>query len=288
MSKITIAIPNFNGRFLLEKNLPSVMTAGADEVLILDDGSKDNSVDFLKEYFPKVKLIVNKENRGFLYSINKLVKEAEGEIVVLLNSDVAIDKNFLKPLIKHFEKEQVFAVNCHEKGEGWSEGFWQNGFYEFKRGKESSQAHKSSWASGGSAAYSRRLWLELGGSDPIYTPGYWDDIDFSYRALKAGYEVLWEPDSLIYHQHESTMGKVFNKKKLDRIKQRNQLLFIWKNITDKKLIWQHRKALLKRLFGGVGFGYWIPFLMALMKLPEIKKYSFCARTDLEVIDYVRS
>ncbi len=286
--KSTIAIPNFNGENLLRENLPNILASGADEVLVNDDGSNDDSIKILKREFSQVRLLVNQKNLGFIPSVNKLFREALGDIVVLLNSDVFVEKDFLKPLLAHFQDKKVFAVNCHEEGEGWADAYWSNGFFEFRRGEESKKGHRSSWASGGSAAYNRRIWQEMGGFDLIFAPFYWEDVDLSFRAIKAGFEILWEPAAKVKHEHETIIKKTFSAKYTSWVKQRNQLLFIWKNIYDQKLINEHKKNLIKRLLGGVGPGYWIPFLWALSQKKKIKKNEINWKlTDQEVIDYVR-
>lgn len=285
----SIVIPNFNGKHLLEKNLPSVLDVGADEVIVCDDSSSDDSVAYLKEKFPRVKLVVNPKNLGFILSVNKLFKEASGEIVVLLNNDVKVSKNLLPPLVNRFKDEKVFAVNCHEEGSGYGEAFWKEGFFQYSPGAEGNDIHRSSWASGGSAAFRKKIWQNLGGLDPIFTPGYWEDIDLSFRAIKSGYYILWEPKALVIHKHESTMSKAFKKKYMNWVKQRNQLLFIWKNIDDRKLLKEHRNFLIKRLLGKMGIGYWVPFLWALWKGVQFKNdLKEEVLSDMEVIDYVRS
>lgn len=287
--KITIAIPNYNGASLLQKNLPNILTAGADEILVIDDGSTDQSIEVIRKEFPKIKLLVNNKNLGFIPSVNRLFKEALGDIVILLNNDVYVEKDFLKYLLPHFQNKQIFAVNLHEKGEGWACATWENGFFEFKRVKESKFVHKSSWSSGGSAAYNKKIWQELEGLDSLFKPFYWEDIDISFRAISAGYEILWESKAVVYHEHETTINKNFSKKYVNWVKQRNQLLFIWKNITDQNLLQDHYENLRKRLLGGMGLGYWIPYLWAMLKKSQIKKEVLRKQlSDQEVIDYVRS
>lgn len=283
--RVTIAIPNYNGEKLLPQNLPHILESGADEVLINDDGSLDESVRIIQENFPRVKLLINQQNKGFIPSVNKLFNEARGEIVVLLNNDVLVDKNFLKPLLKHFDNKKIFAVNCHEKGQGWGKGSWKDGFYEFIKTEEENQVHQSAWASGGSAAFNKEIWTFLGGFDPLFAPFYWEDVDLGFRALKAGFEILWEPKARVSHKHGTTISKSYPNKFVTRVQQRNQLLFIWKNITNKNLLAEHRVNLIKRLLGGLGIGYWVPFWWALGKKSEIKKTSSGARSDLEVINY---
>ena len=311
--KITIAIPNFNGENLLEKNLPNIIKAGADEVIVLDDCSKDSSLELLQKLQnpnnklqtnSKFKILKHKKNKGFIPSVNELFIQAEGEMVILLNNDVYVEKEFIKPLIKHFENPKVFAVNLHEEGEGPAISFWKDGFYEFKRGKEAEKIQKSAWASGGSAAFRKSVWQELGGFDDLFAPFYWEDIDISFRAIKVGYEILWEPGSRVKHDHETTIKKAFSEKYIRWVQQRNQLLYIWKNITDSKLKSEHRNGLIKRLFNR-GAGYWIPFLWAVLKshpgshevadrilpidpIASLQNDGMKARSDLDVINYASS
>lgn len=287
--KITIAIPNFNGGELLKKNLPNILESDADELLIIDDASKDQSWKLLSELKienSKLKIIEHKKNKGFILTVNELFQEANGDIIVLLNNDVWVEKDFLEPLYKHFENEKVFAVNLHEEGEGPAKSFWKDGFYQFKEGEERKEVQKSAWASGGSAAFRKSVWNKLGGFDKNFSPFYWEDTDISYRALKAGFEILWEPNSRVKHEHETTINKSFSKRYISWVQQRNQLLFIWKNITDDGLRKEHQKALLMRLFGGMGLGYWIVFLWALLKFHKVKE-DFNQRTDQEVINYAK-
>lgn len=285
--KISIVIPNYNGKDLLVKNLPNILSSGALEVIVGDDGSSDKSVEFLREVElknPGLRILIHKKNQGFIPTVNELFYKAKGELVVLLNSDVFVEKDFLNPLMKHFDNPKVFAVNLHEKGEGPSRAFWKNGFYEFGRGEEKNAIQKSAWASGGSAIYSKEIWLKLKGFDPIFAPFYWEDVDLSFRALKAGYEILWDPSSKVFHEHATTIKKNFSKKYVDFIKERNRLLFIWKNISDRKLIQEHKVSNLNKLFSSE-FGYWIPFVWALLRSKNRKDKLVEVLSDEEAINY---
>ncbi|MCX6724718.1 MAG: hypothetical protein NTV20_01290, partial [Candidatus Shapirobacteria bacterium] len=142
--------------------------------------------------------------------------------------------------------------------------------------------HISFWASGGSGAFRKDIWSELGGLDEIFAPFYWEDTDLSYRAWKRGYQVLWEPKSIVHHQHEGTIGSSFSKKYIDFISQRNQLIFIWKNITDFKMLFVHKMALGKKLLTKPG--YWRPYLAALSKLHLILPRWFKEKTQQKVSD----
>ncbi|KKQ75021.1 MAG: Glycosyl transferase, family 2, partial [Candidatus Woesebacteria bacterium GW2011_GWB1_38_5] len=97
---------------------------------------------------------------------------------------------------------------------------------------------------------------------------YWEDVDISYRAMKRGYRVLWEPEAKVIHKHESTMVKI-NKRKRNVIMERNQLLFIWKNITSKNLMKKHVAGLFKRLSKHPG--YIKVVFSALCKLKTVRR-----------------
>lgn len=264
--KFSIIIPNWNGEKLLKENLTAVLKSGAQQIIMIDNGSTDGSVAFLKKLqnqYSQLKVIFNQSNLGFVKAVNQGVKIAEGEIVVLLNNDVSPEADFLKPLEKDFQDEKVFAVSLHEPQWSWAKGSWHNGFIEHESGQKTKTVHLSFWANGGSGAFRKSVWLELGGLDEIFAPFYWEDTDLSYRAWKRGYKILWEPQSIVHHQHKGTIGSRFSPKYVDFISQRNQLLFIWKNLTNFRMLFQHKIFLFKRLFTQPG--YWRPFLAAWLK-----------------------
>lgn len=239
--KVSIVIPTWNGENLLRKNLPAVLAAlpKDTEVIIVDDGSTDGSREYLeglgrlgKSGGPvSLKIIFNKKNRGFIYSCNRGVKAAGGEFVVLLNNDVVPRKGFLAPALAHFRDEKVFAVSFNEQQYGWAKMFWRGGFVEHKVGGRPKKAHISAWASGGSAIYRKSIWEKLDGFDKLYEPFYWEDFDLGYRAWKDGCKIIWEPKAIVEHCHESTISKL-NKNYVSLIKERNRLLFIWKNVNN--------------------------------------------------------
>jgi O-antigen biosynthesis protein len=251
--KTSIIIPIFNGSELIKANLPKVLECGADEVIVADDASSDDSVAVLKTFNDRITLIANKKNLGYGENLNNAIKQANGEIIVLLNSDVAPEKDFLKPLIPYFSDNSVFAVSCHEPGQSWEWGGFVNGFVDHHAMEESNESHISIYASGGSAAFSKEKFLKLGLYDTLYYPFYWEDFDMSYRAWKRGWKVFWEPKSIIHHERSATIKKHFKKNYISQITQRNELLFIWKNITDKDLFEQHKKALTNRILNHPGY-----------------------------------
>lgn len=242
MKSASIVIPNYQ-KLPLIKHLPSVIKASSGaEIIVVDDASPDDTVAYLTQHFPKVKVIVNQTNQRFAVSCNRGVQAAKNEIVVLLNSDVAPKPNFLVPLIKHFQDDSVFAVSCLEIQKNGVSG---RNHCQFKRGflihsavpiDKARQATENCWATGGSSAFNRQKYLKLGGMDPLYKPAYWEDIDLSWRARQHGFKIIFEPQSQVFHNHETTNVSVFGQKKMETMAIRNQLLFVWKNIRGQQLL----------------------------------------------------
>lgn len=244
MKKASIVIPNYNGKKLLEKNLPKVIAACKNcEIIVVDDASVDQSVDFIKSKLPQVKVIKHKENKRFAASCNTGVKAATGNIVILLNNDVVPQKDFLKPLIKHFRDKIVFSVGCKEVQlkdgkkiiSGRTEGKFSRGFLMHWRPKDQ-KSQDALWTFGGSMAVNRKKYLKLGSMDELYSPAYWEDIDLCWRARKKGWKILFEKDALVYHNHETTNISVFGEKRMKVYAYRNQILFVWKNIRGRQLL----------------------------------------------------
>lgn len=294
---VSIVIPNYNGYLLLKKNLPKVLdTVGASEVIIVDDCSTDKSVELLKQF--AVKVLVNEKNLGFSSTVNKGVEEAKGEIVVLLNTDVVPEKNFLKPLINHFNDPKVFAVGCLDKsieGEkivlrGRGLGRFERGFVLHQRGEVDKT--DTFWVAGGSGAFRKSAWEKLGGFDTLYDPFYWEDIDLSYRAVKSGYNILFEPQSMVTHEHtEGAIKKNYSDSKVKIISYRNQFIFVWKNITDLDKQILHFLWLpyhfISAILGGE-FYFFAGFFLALLKFPRVIAGSYKVqkqfiKTDKEII-----
>lgn len=314
---ISIIIPNYNGAKLLTENLPKVLDAvrnykdGFVEIIIPDDPSTDNSKDIIEEFIDGIKEShvrgITIENRdpgksGFSKNVNRGVALAKGDVLILFNSDVAPRKDFLKPLISHFQEQDVFAVGCmdesHENNKTILRG---RGLGEFKKGFLVHRAgnidkDNTLWVSGGSGAFRKSTWDKLGGLDPLYDPFYWEDIDLSYRALKSGYKIVFEPKSIVTHRHEEGIVRTeFSNKFVKQISYKNQFVFVWKNLTDIDLVASHFLWLpylfLKSLVNG-NTEFFVGFYLALKKVPQIlrmrsytKKYF--VKKDSEVIESIR-
>jgi GT2 family glycosyltransferase len=112
---ISVVIPNFNGKGLLQKNLPSVFECLQDinndwEIIVVDDCSTDDSVEFIGENYPEIVLLANEQNMGFSPTIDKGIFHAKYELVLALNSDIKLQKGYFLHQFKYFEKTDTFGV----------------------------------------------------------------------------------------------------------------------------------------------------------------------------------
>lgn len=259
---ISIVIPNFNGKLLLQTYLPSVNDAisrydGKSEILVVDDGSSDGSVECLKDKYPSIRVLRLVENVGFGKAVNAGMKQSNSDIVILLNNDVEVDKEFISPLLTHFDNPDVFAVTAcgriperNYQIESISKLIFQDGLLKLLLPGLMDPASKwddsctSAHACGGYSAFDRLKFLELGGFDDLFFPFYWEDVDICYRAWKKGWWVIYEPKSIVTHHVHSTINKVTRDQAyIDMLLLRNQLLFTWKNITDAVMLEAHAKRL---------------------------------------------
>lgn len=287
--KVSIVIPNWNGAEKLRRNLPKVLKVkGVDEIIVSDDVSTDNSVEIIEKEFPEVILVKRERNGGFSSNVNDGFKKATGELVFLLNNDAVPEPDSIENVLIDFTDPQVFSVSCNTGGT-WAWAEFKDGFFWHKQMSEKvSKAHQTLWASGGSAIFRKSIWDSLGGLDELYNPFYEEDMDIGYRATKRGYINLWEPKSKVEHyRQKGVIAENFLPSTISQIAQRNQLIFIWKNITDPQMINDHRRALVKMLFTHPG--YLTVFLSAIAKIFQIMgkrklEEKEAKLTDQEILD----
>lgn len=313
--RASIVILNWNGKELLAECLPSVIEAvqhdgGDHEIIVVDNGSNDGSVQFLKDHFPTVKVIALEKNLYFAGGNNAGAKIAKNDIVVFLNNDMRVDKDFLRPLLEGFRDPDVFAVSSQiffedpaklREETGKTRAEWRWGFIDYRHELPTEADLKNRyipafWLGGGSAAVDRKKFLEIGGFDTLMNPFYVEDTDLSYQAWKRGWKILFCPESKVIHKHRASTGR-YERAYVERIIRRNHLLFVWKNITDFRMLVEHLLLLpltLYRIRCQLGVAETAKvLLMALAKLPEVLyKRNRCRRhyrlNDREVFKIANS
>jgi len=262
---VSIVIPSFNGVELLKANIPSVTAAcdafrGRSEIIVVDDGSSDRTVTWLREVFPQIRTIRLPCNAGFARAANTGIRSATFPFVILLNNDVQVAPDFMVPLLDRVTREEVFAAAaCMRDPDnpshvqsitrlGWELGFmvtlWPppDALSTFPDGGE------IFYACGGAAAYKRDRFLQLGGFETIYEPYYWEDTDICYRAWKRGLASAFCREALVWHRPSQTIRKVAPQAHVGRIWERNKLLFQWRNLSSSRMLREHLSWLLRHVF----------------------------------------
>jgi len=273
---ISVIIPVYKNINLFIKNLNHNLPFLKDcQIIIVNDDPQTSLKKELKSY-KNIILIENKENLGFGRAVNCGVQKAKNQYLMLINSDVVLNDTSYLTGLNHFKLKNVFAVSFAQKEKdgtivGKNRVYWNRGFLNHQRATNLDLGINS-WAEGGACLIDKKKFLALHGFDPLYTPFYWEDIDLSYRAWKTGYKIIFDPRILIEHPHETTIGKYFTKPQIKTIAYRNQLIFIWKNLTDCRLICQHLFSLpgtiLKSLLK-FEFVFLFAFIKTLILLPKI-------------------
>jgi GT2 family glycosyltransferase len=248
---ISVVIPNYNGKHLLEANLPSVFLALKFaqinyEVIVIDDASTDDSLLFIQQQYPDIKLLVNELNKGFSPTINKGIFAAQYELILALNSDVKLSENYFIDQLKYFEDSDTFGVMgkiVGLDGSGIQDGakYPKTGFKGIKTTinyipvtEDQEIWLPSFFLSGANALMNREKLWQLGGFDEIYAPYYYEDADLGIRAWRVGWKCYFEPRSICMHAISSTIGKL-KSEKVKIIIERNRIILNHLHLMGGKL-----------------------------------------------------
>ena len=249
---------NWDGKHLLAECLPAVLEAvqhdgRSHDILVVDNGSTDGSVEFVRQNFSCVRVLALDRNYGFVGGNHRGIAEARTDIVVLLNNDMIVDREFLSPLLNGFSDGSVFAVTSQvffadvyrrREETGKTRARFEDGFFylwhdDIYPTDEACETIPVFWAGGGSCAIDRNKYLAVGGFDPLYHPFYVEDTDLSYQAWKRGWKCLLAPASRVIHKHRSTTKAKFGQDFVENTIRKNHYLFIWKNVTDFSMVMAH-------------------------------------------------
>lgn len=236
---VCLLVLNYNGREHLDVCLSSALEAVQRygrpcPVVLVDNRSTEPDVEYVRTRYPAVEICVADSN-DFLFSLNAVVRDRKEDVVLILNNDTRVAADFIQPLVRYFDDTHVFAVTAKvydwvgRVTTGKRRGFFRH-FWFYKKWDYAFQKPGLTLdACGGSSAFNRAHFLELGGFDPLYRPGYWEDTDLSYRAWQRGWKVIYEPQSVVYHKVSASFDKHYGRDTVTRLIRRNEILFTVKN-----------------------------------------------------------
>lgn len=271
MATATTLILNYNGKKHLEKFLPGILLTNTDyPVIIGDNASTDDSIDFLKQSFPQVKLVEFSENYGYCGGYNRLIAEVDSDYLVIMNSDVATTANWLPPLTNYLDAHhEVAAVQPKILSEaqpeyfeyaGASGGYLDRFGYPFCRGRifdhvekdngQYNDEHKVFWVSGACFVVRRSAFLEAGGFDTDFF-AHMEEIDLCWRMQRLGHNIFVVPSSKVYHVGGGTLD--YNNPFKTYLNYRNGLNLLIKNL-PKSHLWA--TVLARVCFDMLSIGYY--------------------------------
>ena len=251
--KIAVVILNWNGEKLLQQFLPSVLKFSENATIyVADNASTDDSISIINSQFPTVKIIKNKSNLGFAKGYNEALKHVNEPYFALVNSDIEVTNNWLKPIIEHFEKDLKVGIIqpkiLDHKNKSFFEyagaagGFIDRFGFPFCRGRifESLEEDKGQynneieifWASGACFFIRKNIFDELGGFDSDFF-AHQEEIDLCWRAHNNSYKTIFTHKSVVYHVGGATL-KASNPMKT-YLNFRNSLFMLVKNVPLKSL-----------------------------------------------------
>jgi GT2 family glycosyltransferase len=252
---VAVVILNWNGQHFLEKFLPSILASTYQniQIIVADNASTDDSISFLQQHFPAVKIIVNKTNEGFAKGYNTALKKVSADYFVLLNSDVEVIPSWIEPIVQLMENDTSVAAcqpkildyknKTHFEYAGASGGFIDTLGYPFARGRvlENIEEDKGQynntipcfWATGAAMFVRASVYSALGGLDECFF-AHQEEIDLCWRMQLSGHKVYVQPASVVYHVGGGTLPKGNSKKTY--LNFRNNLIMLWKNTPSKELI----------------------------------------------------
>lgn len=256
MLKVAVVILNWNGKKYLEQFLPSLIentNFDNSEIIIADNNSSDDSINFLAKSYPNLRLIKLDKNYGFAGGYNKALNQINAEYFVLLNSDIEVAANWLSPLINLMDTDKSVAAcqpkikSFHKKDyfeyAGASGGFIDKYGYPFCRGrildkievdnKQYDNVIDVFWASGACMVVRADLFKSLNGLDNDFF-AHMEEIDLCWRLKNNGYRIVVNPKSVVYHIGGGTLPN--NSPFKLYLNYRNNLFLLYKNLPKGKLL----------------------------------------------------
>lgn len=268
MYKIAIVILNWNGREFLERFLPDVVRHSSSpgmKIIVADNGSSDDSLEFIRNKFKNVEIIELDKNYGFAGGYNKALEKINSEYYILLNSDVEVSENWIEPIIKKMDDDPVVAaampkiISYHDISKfeyaGAAGGFIDKWGYPFCRGRilnniepDNNQYNDSIeifWASGACLFIKSKIFHDAGGFDDDFF-AHMEEIDLCWRIKNLGYKIYCYPCSQVYHIGGGTLPNETPPKLF--LNFRNSLWVLLKNLPAKKL---YQVLLIRKILDGL-------------------------------------
>lgn len=251
MCKVTVVIPNYNGIRFLKDCLDSVFAQAPDtpeyEVMVVDNGSTDGSLELLRGSYPRVHVEALSENTGFCHAVNTGIRLSSSPYVLLLNNDTKVKSEFIKNLCYAIEsRPEAFSVSAKmlmwdrpelldDAGDRYCALGWAYARGKGRPAERYSRPCEVFSACGGAAVYRKRIFEEIGYFDEEHF-AYLEDLDIGYRARIYGYRSYYEPKAEVLHYGSASSGSRYNAWKTS-LASANNIYVVGKNMPLLQWLW---------------------------------------------------
>ncbi|MEM2145643.1 MAG: glycosyltransferase family 2 protein, partial [Candidatus Jordarchaeaceae archaeon] len=242
---VSVLVLNYNGLCYLENFMKSIMKTDYPnfKIVFVDNGSTDGSLEFIKKNYPDVQIIAFENNYGFAEAYNRSIEIVNSEILLLINNDIEVDKNWLKELVSHISDDGVASIapkikfidnkevinsaggNCDIYGVAWNRGNGEKDLGQYDRPDE------VFYVNGAVLIFKKSVWKDVGPFDSRYFM-YAEEVDWCWRARLKGYKVIYVPNSVVFHKWQGSSKKT----PFVYLMERNWLCNMLKNYEVKTLI----------------------------------------------------
>lgn len=295
-TKVTIVIPNYNGKHFMEPCLASLkeQTCQDFQILVVDNASEDGSIPYMKEHYPEINVIALDKNYGFSKAVNVGIRHSHTPYVILLNNDTTVDPHYVEEMLKAISRSpRIFSVSSKmiqmyhpelidSAGDLYTVIGWGVCRGTGRPVEKYTKPDEIFTACAGAAIYRRSAFKKIGYFDESHF-AYLEDIDIGYRAKIYGYKNMYCPTALVYHVGSGTSGSKYNSFKV-KLSSRNSVYLNYKNMPAGQLILNFPALLagylVKYLFfikKGFGKDYLAGIKEGLKNVRHLKKVPFQKR-----------
>lgn len=247
---VSILVLNWNGRDLLRQYLPSLTRLdypGQYTIVLVDNGSTDDSIHFTQTHFPQIRVMANGENLGFSRGMNRGLQQAAGDVTVWLNTDVEVQPDWLTELVRPMAVDARVGITgaklyfpdgrTLQHAGAMVEYPLAIGRHRFYRQADSGQAEvlcDVDYVTGAAMAVRREVLEAIGLLDEAFSPFYYEEVDFCRRAVQAGFRVLYVPTAVAIHHESLSIGPMSDRQYYDL--SRNRLYYVLKHYTAQQFL----------------------------------------------------
>ncbi len=257
---VTVVIPSRTGKELLEAQLPGILAQMPSQIVVVDNGSTDGTVEWLAATYPQVEVVYSETPLSFARAVNRGIARAHCSHICLLNNDMLLEPGFFAALERAFQQvPDLFCATAQirfpagvRREETGKTVFAQSAPTDFPvRCDEPLPGEDGTWVlygSGGCSLYDAAKLRELGNVDEVYEPAYVEDLDLGYRAWQRGWPSVYVAGAVVEHRHRATTTRYYTEEQLSRILEINYLRFVARAVSDAKVFRRLWQQAIRRLY----------------------------------------